>query len=91
MICLHCERDSGAKSHRSRGLSLGCVEWLAHNAADKIRHGEHHAMPGLVPTLIAPRAQRPHGEEARSAVSNHEVIGLILRDAVKGPLLRMRD
>jgi hypothetical protein len=33
----------------------------------------------------------PHGEEARSAVSNHEArLGFILRDAAKRPLLRMR-
>ena len=36
----------------------------------------------------------PHGEEARSAVSNHEAKILtrafILRDAAKAPLLRMR-
>jgi hypothetical protein len=39
----------------------------------------------------------PHGEEARSAVSNHEARKLafrtrafILRDAAQAPLLRMR-
>jgi len=34
----------------------------------------------------------PHGEEARSAVSNHEatIRAFILRDAAKTPLLRMR-
>jgi hypothetical protein len=34
----------------------------------------------------------PHGEEARSAVSNHEatIWAFILRDAAKTPLLGMR-
>ena len=33
----------------------------------------------------------PHGEEALRAVSNHEAkMRHILRDAAKGPLLRMR-
>jgi hypothetical protein len=45
-------------------------------------------------------AKPPHGEEARSTVSNHECSGLtlppaclwhILRDAAKWPLLRMRS
>jgi hypothetical protein len=34
----------------------------------------------------------PHGEEtALAAVSNHEPVALILRDAAKTPLLKMRS
>src|SRR6476646_7939491 len=62
----------------------------------------HDVRAGGVKDLPAPdvlrRARRsrayvnsdPHGEEARSAVSNHEAPWPILRDARKGALLRMR-